>query len=272
MNGENEAANAVEAKIQAYLDGALTDAEAQEVEALVEASSDAQRILERLEREASGLRALFDAEAEAMAAARPIALPAKDDAREASPRRVPWLNGRLAWAAPAGLAAAAGVALGLILADGPPPPGDAPGPPGWRLSAAVYQRLYTAETFASAPMTDAAIAGGLKTLGDRLGVDLSGLATPQGLSLERAQLLRFNGRALGQIAFLDAGGATLALCLMRRKEGADPVEDAPRFARSTLLDLNAVDWSDGRHDFLLLGAGSAESLEAYARAFARQLG
>lgn len=286
MDEMGRAPSPLEQRLQAYLDGELSAAEAADVEAMVETSMEAQRILERLTREMAGLRALFDAEAAAIAAARPIELP-----RGPAPAARPSLGARIsaffqerfgsAWAAPAGLAAAAGLALGVFLGAGPAfgpaeteiaAPTAAPKPPGWRMSAAVYHRLYAEETFASAPVTEGALAGGLAVLGERLGLDLSEIAAPEGLTLERAQLLRFNGRALGQIAFLDAGGVPIALCVMRRRDGAEPTPAEPAFAASMLLDMNAVDWSVGGYDFLLLGAASPDALDAYAKRLSDQLG
>ena len=214
-----------------------------------------------------------------MAQARRIDLPTRAAARA---RLSEGFSGRLAsllarlrssWAVPAGLAAAAGLALGLFVAASSPPLALAPDAPGWRMSAAIYHRLYTAETFAIAPQAETEIDAGVRAVAQKLRIDLSRLSAPEGLSLERAQLLSFNGRDLAQIAFLDTGGAPIALCVMRRKaDAASSAKDAPQFAASMLLDLNAVDWSDESHDFLLIGAAPPEALDAYAKRFAEQLG
>lgn len=264
----------IEATVQAYLDGALTAREMTAVDALLERSGAARAAFERLSRETAGLKALFDAEAEDMARARPILLPEESAApapprRRRDGRRAPF-GGASHWAKPASFGAAAGFALGalagaVLLAEEAPPPEA----PGWRMSAAVYQRLYEPETFASAPVDAAGVAGGLAQVGEALSINLSDLETPEGLTLQRAQLLSFNGQPLGQIAFVDENGAAIALCVFARP--APGAEGVTPLRTSVLLDMNAVDWSAGGHDFLLLGPASDEDLRRYGAFFLGQL-
>ena len=267
-DGNGMAPGDLEQRLQGYLDGALSEAEAKKVAQLLEHSLEARRIFERLSQESRALRALFDAEAADMAARRPIDL-ARVQTRQAAERGAAWPSlPRRHWALTGAAAMAASLAVGVFLGGLlQPSPGTAP---GWRMSAAVYHRLYSNETFASAPLAPAALAQGLKAAGAELGLDLTGLTPPEGLRLERAQLLRFNGRALAQLSFSRRDGAPIALCLMRRNGGAGA--DAPAFAASNLTDLTAIDWSDGAYDFLVLGREDAVSLRAVARRFAEQLG
>lgn len=258
----------IEAAVQAYLDGALDAAEAQALEALLDRSEIARAAFDRLAREQEGLIALFEAEAAAMAEARPLDLSSAAPAGAASrpsPRRFLWGG----WAVAGGLGAAAGLALGVVLGAVALVQEPTPGPPGWRMSVAVYHRLYDADTFASAPVDAAGVAEGLTRIGTALSIDLGDLDAPDGLTLQRAQLLRFNDRPLGQIAFLDRHGAAIALCVFARKA---PGEDPTPIAASTLLDMNAADWSAGEHDFLLLGPAAPEELRRYAEFFAERLG
>lgn len=268
-DSENGAPADLEALIQAYLDGALSVDQAGEVERLLATSPRARAVFDALTRETDALRALFDAEAAAMAEARPIdmsriGVDAASEADPIPPAPSAWSRRRAAQAALA-LAAtlAAGVVLGTRIRPTP-----APNAPGWRMSAAVYHRLYSAETFESAPVAPAALQSGLSALEDALGVDLSRLDAPEGLQLKRAQLLRFNGRSLAQLAFLDADGAPIALCFIR---SARPASGDLQFQTSTLLDMTAVDWRAGAFDFLLIGDAPRAALQELARTFARQV-
>lgn len=250
-----DSATEMTARIQAYLDGEGPQAERLAIERLLDASEEARAIETRLRRERAALRTLFDM------AERDMAEAAAHSAPQARPEGARWRGG--AFAIP-GLALAAGLAIGFVIGaeraldTAPPTTSMAAAEPGWRLSAATYHRLYGAETFSTAPVAPEAALAGLATLGETLGLDLSGIAAPAGLRLERAQLLRIDGRLLGQIAFSTADGTAVSLCVVRRGEPGDvggPSTD-------TLIDVAAVDWRSPRHAFLLLGAAGASDAEA----------
>ncbi|MEO1329829.1 MAG: zf-HC2 domain-containing protein [Pseudomonadota bacterium] len=128
--------------------------------------------------------------------------------------------------------------------------------PGWKMSVAVYHRLFSKETLEAAPLSAAALDTRLERIG--AAVDrrlLAASAPPSGFELRQAQLLTFDGRALGQIVFAGADGAPFALCVIERPldaPAADP-EAPPALETARLLDQSAVSWVDGRHAFLLIG-------------------
>ncbi len=313
--------------IEAYVDNALDPGTRAQVDDILVQSQEARDIHHAVLDQCAALRAMFEREAEIMAASAPpiqfiaeagpgegvsgapeVAAPGgwsrsgaarragkapsrgrtrTGDAREAGPGRT-----RSSWLPPAAFAGAAGVLIGVLVqpfliqmaAHRPitSPPGTAvqsqtaeatpvaQKAPGWRMSAAIYQRLYAASTFRSAPVTPEAQAAGLAQLAGALDIDLGALDFPPGLTLQRAQLLSFNGKALGQIAFLDEDNRAVSLCLFARGEPgpADPAA----LTSSRLLDLNGVDWRTERHAFLLIGDAPDERLTRYARALARQFG
>ena len=186
--------------------------------------------------------------------------PAQADAPSAGLTRLP-----RRYIAP--LAAAAALLVGVFIGGSLPEP--APGPPGWKLSAAIYQRLYSTETFTLSPLPQAQREEGLSRLARTVGLDAGDLSGPEGLALQRADLLDFNGRALGQVAFLDGAGTPISLCVMERV-AADKV--AGDLTAVRLLDVNGVEWSTEEHIFLLIGETDPEALRGHAERFAAAMG
>ena len=154
-----------------------------------------------------------------------------------------------------GALAVAGLAAGVFLGARLQPSMPEPTTPGWRMSAAVYQRLYSQETFASAPVSPEDRQAGLQRLSDAVGLDLTGLEAPSGYRLQRVEILSFNGRALGQVAYLDSNDVPVSLCLMRRGDSAPDDLLAP--TETQILDMNGVDWRTADHQFLLIGGSPA---------------
>lgn len=266
---------ALERAAQAYVDGALRGAELRELEERLRHEPALVATIERLRAENAALSELFDAGAAEMARRSDVSAPPEQAeillrrrAREARSR-----GGRVAaWFGATGLAA--GLAAGVLIGGGQISHSEAPsapavaGAPGWKLSAAIYQRLYTEETFKLAPTPEPELRAALEAVAARFGVSPAALAPPPGLRLARAQLLNFEGAPLAQISYVDANGGAVALCLFRRAAPGAP--SAPE--ASEILDVPSVAWAGERLSFLLLGAAEPEALSRYADGWAERLG
>lgn len=209
---------------------------------------------------------------------------ARTDARAAPAR------GRLAGLIPLALTAAAalvaGIAIGPLVspspgtqvADAPAPapaptplpvPAAAPEAPGWRMSVAIYQRLYSEATFASAPVAPEANFATWNNAAPLFSLEPNVVNLPDGLELKRIQLLEVNGRPLLQIAFVVEGGRTVSLCIFPRGDGGGP--PAPELVTGEILDLNTVDWQDANNAFLLIGDADTAPMVEIAQSLADQL-
>lgn len=122
-------------------------------------------------------------------------------------------------------------------------------PRGWQDYAAAYHLLYRTETLSTvdAP-SDLA---GLSTV---IGRDLAPAPEIAGLSFVRAQLLGYGDAPLIQMAYLSEDGVPYALCIMAAQGPAQ----AP-MARQ-IEGLPTAYWSDGTHEYLLIGGEGAESV------------
>ncbi|MFI5012791.1 MAG: anti-sigma factor [Hyphomicrobiales bacterium] len=178
------------------------------------------------------------------------------------------------WLRPALLAAAialfvAGAAADRLLprstgAFGIEAAGD--GEDDWRQAAALYLSLYTSETLASIPDDVAPRERELATVGAKLGIALPlPLVSLPGLALKRAQLLQYDGKPLGQIAYLDPRNGALALCIF----GDDRADAAPMTERR--VGLNIVHWSSHGHAFMLIGRAEMSQLQSLAGHLSREL-
>lgn len=131
----------------------------------------------------------------------------------------------------------------------------------WHLQVSAYQALYTPQTIAMIEQSDATLAAQFARLDAALtmGFGPSDLDDVKGLDLLRAQLLGFDGAALGQIVFSDHLGRPIALCLMAG--GGDP-----SFTARELSGLNTVSWGNETHRFILVAPAPEQDLRAWAEA------
>jgi hypothetical protein len=129
----------------------------------------------------------------------------------------------------------------------------------WRRAVAEYLTLYTSETLAGIP-TDANLQGReLAMVGEKLGLRLSQQRTElPDLSLRRAQIFEYDGKSLGQIAYLDPQSGPLALCII-----ADGAADAAQQVEQR-QGFNIVFWSRNGHSFMLIGRAGIARLQNYA--------
>ncbi|WP_050529677.1 hypothetical protein [Pseudaestuariivita atlantica] len=224
-------------EISAFLDGEADPALAVRIAAARDADPDFAADLAAMEAAGAHLVAGFDA---LMADA--------PDAPDLSPAA-----GRIAWR---GMAAgfAAGIAVAAIAGAG----WLYSRPPAWERYVAAYQALYVPATVAGADLTPDAARARIAELAPELGIDLSALPDLPGLNLRRAQMLGHDGQPLLQIAYADAEGRPVALCIIARAGGAS----AP--VMREMEGLPAVAWATDAHAFLLIG-GTAETVQKAAK-------
>jgi hypothetical protein len=169
---------------------------------------------------------------------------------------------------------AAGVALfalGVLgdravdLLRGAPEEEEAEHDDNWREAVAQYLALYTPETLATVTDDPAARQRELALVGEKLGLPLT-LAAVQipGVALKNARLLRYDGRQLGQLTYLDADSGPLALCIIDGP-GSEPMQTERRGG------MNVAFWASGGHRFMLIGHAAMPTVSAWADAVAGQL-
>jgi anti-sigma factor RsiW len=136
----------------------------------------------------------------------------------------------------------------------------------WRQAAAQYVSLYTSETISGIPDDMAPRERELAMVAARLGIPLplKSIILP-GLSLKRAQLLQYEGKPLGQIAYLDPHDGAVALCIYSAAHSDTP----PTSER--LVGLNVVHWSSRGRAFMLVGHLPAPRLQELASLLSQQL-
>ncbi len=237
-------ADITDADLIAYLDGQAPDALHQRIEAgIAEDESFAQRVAS-LDIPIDALKRGFE---DVLSLAPPApALPA--------PRRLWRERGLRAGIFGTGLAA--GLAAAMVLGFGAP----APEPEGWKAVVASYQSLYGAQTLTGAPTPDQAAAQLLR-VSDALGLNLTTLPEPEGLSFRRAQLLEFRGRTLVQIAYQRQDGLPVALCIIA-------TDDSQALQNAQMEGLAAASWSAGGFGYLVIGGQSEAALLPAAQRFA----
>ena len=127
---------------------------------------------------------------------------------------------------------------------------------------ANYQVLYGKATLATAAPNAAEAADQVARISDALGLDLTALPEPEGLTFKRAQLLEFNGRPLVQIAYVDGEGTPIALCILSSDK---PASDSVDLA--ALQGLGSASWNSDGFGFLLIGGDDPKALENSADTF-----
>ncbi|CAN7473295.1 anti-sigma factor [Phyllobacterium sp. LjRoot231] len=129
----------------------------------------------------------------------------------------------------------------------------------WRAVVAEYLSLYTPETLANLTSDEQSQNAQLRNVGDKLGLALpvEAVSLP-GIPLKRAQILQYDGKPLGQIAYLDPEHGPMALCIVQSSKGAA----APQTERRR--GMNVVYWSDQAHGYMLIGRNPADRLNDLA--------
>ncbi len=129
----------------------------------------------------------------------------------------------------------------------------------WRQAVAEYLSLYTSETLAAIPDDAAMREQEIAAVGAKMGIGL----TPQrvalpGLTFKRAQLLEYDRKPLGQIAYLDPDSGPLALCITMNDDPNTGLQIEQR------QGFNVVYWSRGRHSFMVIGRVPTPRLQQLA--------
>jgi anti-sigma factor RsiW len=137
---------------------------------------------------------------------------------------------------------------------------------GWRAAVAEYLTLYTRDTLANLSDDKSQHEAELKSVGDKLALSLSvDKVTLAGLALKRSQIFDLDGRPLAQIAYLAPGDGPVAFCII-----ADAAKDR-ELSFEERRGKNIVYWSKGGHAFLLIGNLARSTLETLAASLAARV-
>lgn len=225
---QNETKVFTDQALQAYLDGAASDADSAAIEtALAQDDALGMRLME-LDGAGAALRAAFDLDVlDAPAMPKPQAPP----------------SGRAWGYVVAPVALAASFVLGMFVS----PIQQAPASAGWIDQVANYQALYVTETLAGATQSSALTRSTFDRVEAELGLSWDSAPQIDGLTFKRAQMLGINGEALVQIAYLDADGNPWALCITR--VGQDDRDLSSKMSHA----LAASSWVENGLGFVLVG-------------------
>ncbi|MEL6216422.1 MAG: hypothetical protein AAFQ99_12195 [Pseudomonadota bacterium] len=154
-----------------------------------------------------------------------------------------------------------GAGLGYVGAERPSQTVTATAAPGWRATVANYTRLYGDQTFPRGmEVNDAQRAKQLRqieaTFGLRTEVErLSEI----GLQFRFSRILDFNGKPLGQLAFVDQNNTPMFYCIIAsaKPDGEPKLE--------VVQDQQMVHWVDGQIGHLIIGRQDFENLEKIAQ-------
>ncbi len=118
----------------------------------------------------------------------------------------------------------------------------------WRAAVVQYTNLYTNETFSPLRPDAALQAIELSAVGDRVGAKLTpeAVALP-GLRFTVAFMLSFGGSPLAVIAYVDASGAPVLLCIIKNHAPDAQVRSDRRG------ELSLAYWSDEGRGYLVIG-------------------
>ncbi len=130
----------------------------------------------------------------------------------------------------------------------------------WRSAVAEYTNLYSNETFAPLNPDASLQAIELAAVGARVGARLTpeSVALP-GLRFTVAFMLSYMGSPLGAIAYVDAQGAPVLLCIIDNKAPDAPLRSERRG------DLSLAIWSRGGRGHLVIGRIPEERAAELAR-------
>ncbi len=118
----------------------------------------------------------------------------------------------------------------------------------WRSACRRYTNLYTKETFSPLHPEAALQALELSAVGARVGAKLTpeSVALP-GLRFTVAFMLSYKGSPLAAIAYVDAQGAPMLLCVIDNHAPDAQVRSERRG------ELSLAYWSDGGRGYLVIG-------------------
>ena len=130
----------------------------------------------------------------------------------------------------------------------------------WRTAVVEYMELYTNETFASSNPDPSLQAKQLSVVGDRVGADLTPetVALP-GMRFKAAHILSYDGKPLGEIAYVDTKGAPALFCVIASGQADAPMRSERRG------EVSLSSWSHGGRGYLVIGRMRGAQVAELAR-------
>jgi anti-sigma factor RsiW len=249
-----------DARLVALLDGELDEDSRAQLLARLAADYDLRNRQEALREAGAPISSAFDALLDAAPVARLRAAipPEVPHAASGFPSRIPW--GALAAGIAIGLLAA-GAAVWAALSFVP-----FRGNEDWRSAVAQYANLYTNETFSPLNPDASLTRTELSAVGARVGANL----TPESVALPDlrftvAFMLAFEGSPLGVIAYVDAEGSPVLLCVIANHAPDAPIRSERRG------DLSLAWWSRGGRSHLVIGHMTEERALALAQTLEKRV-
>jgi anti-sigma factor RsiW len=133
----------------------------------------------------------------------------------------------------------------------------------WVGAVAGQLSLYNAASLSAIQVPSAELEAQLGKLGEIVGLDLSKeRVTFAGLTLKRAELLHFDGRAIAELLYASEDHGPVALCIMVAPGGEGEGEVESRGG------LNLMYWAESGRRFLLIGDAPTERIENLAETVA----
>jgi len=254
----------MDALLVAYLDGELDSPRRQELERLLLGDAALKARLAALAEVGRPLRSAFDALLDVAPAGR---LETAFAAARTKAQRRPQFRYRqmLVAAAASLLLLLCGGAIGYFVAKAPVGLFEEADEmeEAWVGAVAGQLSLYNAASLATIQVPSAELEAQLGKLGEILGLDLSKeRMTFAGLTLKRAELLHFEGRAIAELLYASKDHGPVALCIMASPGGEGEGEVESRGG------LNLMYWAESGHRFLLIGDAPAERIESLAETVA----
>lgn len=259
--------------LTSFLDRELGDANAKQLEAALDAEPELAARLQALNFDRTELKDTFDALLDEAPAFRPVQIPSgpvDTPAEQVSTQSnvLRFYRKRPVQALAFAASMVAAVYLGTQLAPNSGLGRDLAGQNDWLSMAAAYHALYDVETLAVVDNDGARISGELARVASQVGraLPMDALKQAEGLTLKRAQILAFEGRALVQVAYVTPAGEPVALCIFNIGTESAAVVELTR-----MHNMPAAKWTHGGHAFLLIGGTDPVLIEAAAEHFSTEL-
>lgn len=139
----------------------------------------------------------------------------------------------------------------------------------WKEYVAAYQKLYVTQTLSEVSDNEPQRRIELQRITAATGanIELEQIKSTKDLILKRAQILGFEGRAIGQITYLTPLGVPVALCI-RRVEGnsSSPVQ------MLQMEGLQTAVWHAGDFEFMLIGGQDRDLINRAAQQIKQRFG
>lgn len=137
---------------------------------------------------------------------------------------------------------------------------------GWRAAVAEYQSLFISQTLQNAGSQGQERLADIRSASNYLGIDLTvEKVSVAPLEFKRADVLKFSGKPLVQIAYLADGKTPVSFCIIKGKREPHELELERR------LGLNIVYWDTEDFGFMVIGDVPKDELLEIARKLERQV-